>query len=184
MRLSDCMKQESLQQLYAQICIKLDKTTSFQIWGLQVYFLMVQPLSSKTNAGESSSIALEQYPWSTVFWTIRQALLWGKFCCDAHTFCHAYSMADAWVDWKYLRGPFPFKRSLSQTELNCPLSHALLPIDMLQKCVHWGDLLHATPGEETFWISTSSWVLLCLSCNFILGNSALSSGTSSCFCFG
>lgn len=56
------MKQESLQQLYAQICIKLDKTTSFQIWGLQVYFLMVQPLSSKTNAGESSSIALEQYP--------------------------------------------------------------------------------------------------------------------------
>lgn len=34
------MKQESLQQLYAQICIKLDKTTSFQIWGLQVYVLI------------------------------------------------------------------------------------------------------------------------------------------------
>lgn len=108
MRLSDCMKQESLQQLYAQICIKLDKTTSFQIWGLQLYFLIhfktsqVQLLSRKANPGEISSIALEQYPWSTILWTIRQALLWGKFCCDGHSFCHANSMADAWVDWKYL----------------------------------------------------------------------------------
>lgn len=98
-----------------EVCIKLDKTSSFQISGLQMYFLIHSskpqrsyPLSSKTNPGDTSSAASERYPWSTFLQTTTQALLWGKVWCDVHTSCQANSIADAWVDWNISERTFPF----------------------------------------------------------------------------
>lgn len=156
MRLSDCMKQESLQQLYAHRAGHLYKTR-------QNYFLLnlgsaglflntlfktsqVQPLDSKSDPGEISSIALEQYPWSTIPWTIRQALLWGKFCCDAHTFRHTNSMADAWMDWKYLReDPSLLKGHWAKHNKTAQYHMCSFQLT-LQKCIHWGIL--CTPHLE------------------------------------